>query len=136
MDNLSVSDYFNNLIGQIHSRITNSNIDDQVYSDWMIKAKRSILLDLEQKYKNMIKFYNNLNLFIPDIIVESELKLYSIKFDKRWDHKKIKALLEEFIKIDLGFRNFYISLIDDFFSICIEFKKETMETESKQLKLT
>jgi hypothetical protein len=136
MDNLSVSDHFNNLIGQIHSRITNSNIDDQVYSDWMIKAKRSIVLDLQQQYKSMVDFYNNSNLFIPNIIVESELKLYSIKFDKRWDHKKIKSLLEEFIKIDLGFNNFNLCLVDDFFSICIEFNKETMETESKQLKLT
>lgn len=136
MDNLSVSDHFNILIGQIHSRITNSIIDDQVYSDWMIKAKRSIVLNLKEKYQSIFEFYNNPNLFIPDIIINSEIKLYSIKFDKRWDHKKIAALLNEFIKIDLGFQDFYLSLIDDFFCIYIELNKETVEIESKQLKLT
>lgn len=123
MDNLTISAHFNKLISEIQHTITNGNIDDKVYNNWINDARIPILNDLKNEYEKIHNFYNNPNLYLPDIIVDSSLQLYSIHFDQRLDCKKLEDLLKDFIKNELGFEKFTISLIKNFFSITILFDK-------------
>ena len=124
MENLSLSDHFNNLISGIKHRITNGSIDDKIYDDWIIKEKKSIINKLKNEYTGLHAFYNNPEMMLPKIIVNSYFKIYTTHFDQRMNSEKLQKYLEEFIKIELGFLRNNVNLIDVFFSITIWFNED------------
>jgi hypothetical protein len=137
MNSLSVSEHFSKLIDEIRHRIT-YNIDDTVYDIWMIKAKMDIVRKLKNEYEKIHAFHNNPDLFLPDIIATSKLEIYTIHFDRRLDAENLKTKIYDFIKVELGFQQFSLRLITDFFIINLKFEENGIKEKCKQksIKLT
>ena len=77
-------------------------------------CKKDILVKLQKEYKILHNFYNDPELFIPDIVINSYLEIYSLNFDQRMDNIKLKVLIEEFIENELKFINYNIKQLKIF----------------------